>query len=141
MGVGSCHLRSSMPCSTRSPYVFFFLKIGLDVHEARALFQAVDSDGSGTADRDEFLFGVMRMKEGLKALDMMILISDVHKLGHMVEEMCESLKTVARDVNGVRVQMKSKWKPLSVFAPARLQVAAQVSAYRRESRSTDTEGD
>mmetsp|Transcript_32351 Transcript_32351/g.72508 ORF Transcript_32351/g.72508 Transcript_32351/m.72508 type:complete len:198 (-) Transcript_32351:78-671(-) len=64
----------------------FFLRLGMDSHEAVSLFHALDGDGSGGVDFEEFVFGIMRVGAGVKALDMVTLMHDVHVLGGMLQE-------------------------------------------------------
>jgi len=75
----------------------FFLKIGLDTHEAVALFHTVDTDDSGSVDVDEFLFGVMRVRGGVKALDMLSLTYDLHRLGSNVDEIFNAVSKMQAD--------------------------------------------
>jgi len=85
----------------------FLMKMDLDVHEAVALFHAVDQDGSGSADVNEFLFGVMRIRHGVKATDMISLMYDVHRLGTMVHEVQEAVFEL---VPGPGRQPRNGWK-------------------------------
>jgi len=67
----------------------FFLNIGLDPHEATALFHALDFDDSGAVEIDEFLFGVMRVRSGVTGLDRLSLTYDMQRIGGHVLDLAE----------------------------------------------------
>jgi len=48
----------------------YFSKLGVDVDEVEKLFVLLDEDGSGTIEKQEFMFGCLRLKGEAKSLDL-----------------------------------------------------------------------
>merc|ERR1719440_2078032 len=63
----------------------FFRAIDVDINNARDLFELLDCDGSGSIDREEFMDGCLKIWTPAKGMD---------------------LKTIARDINMVRYQVR-----------------------------------
>jgi len=55
----------------------YFSNLGVDVDEVEKLFKLLDEDGSGQIDREEFMFGCLRLKGEAKSLDLAILHREV----------------------------------------------------------------
>merc|ERR1719409_2164532 len=51
----------------------YFKTINVDISKARGVFDAIDSDGSGTVDAGEIVDGCLRLKGNAKALDVALL--------------------------------------------------------------------
>jgi len=69
----------------------YFSKLGVDVNEVEKLFMLLDEDGSGDIDREEFIFGCLRLKGEAKSLDLAILHREVASLKHAVLSHCNAL--------------------------------------------------
>jgi len=62
----------------------YFSKLGVDVNKVEKLFMLLDEDGSGDIDREEFIFGCLRLKGEAKSLDLAILHREVASLKQVV---------------------------------------------------------
>jgi len=58
------------------------LSLGLEVSEARGLFNLLDMDGSGSVGIEEFLMGCMRLKGYAKTIDLATLMYENKRLTH-----------------------------------------------------------
>jgi len=67
----------------------YFSALDLNITEVRTLFSLIDVDRSGTIDRDEFIWGCLRLKGDAKSLDLALLQYDVKGIQQMVEQMAD----------------------------------------------------
>lgn len=58
----------------------YFKAIDLDPSEARGLFRLLDIDGSGSVDAEEFLNGCLRLRGPAKALDLALVMREMHRM-------------------------------------------------------------
>merc|ERR1712129_248520 len=63
----------------------YFSKLGVDPNEVGKLFVLLDEDGSGCIDKDEFMFGCIRLKGEAKSLDLAILHREVQGVIHQMD--------------------------------------------------------
>merc|ERR1712113_478359 len=60
----------------------YFKQINVSVSEAKALFELLDADGSGSVDSSEIVEGCLKLRGPARALELSILakeVSEVHK--------------------------------------------------------------
>jgi hypothetical protein len=76
----------------------YFGSLGVDVAQVGKLFALLDTDQSGSIDKDEFMFGCLRLKGEAKSLDVAILHGEmrlvrrnIDDLGSMIEDLLEDM--------------------------------------------------
>jgi len=77
----------------------YFSKLGVDVDEVEKLFVLLDEDGSGTIDRQEFMFGCLRLKGEAKSLDLEILRQEVGHITRFIQDMEGRLTSQVKQID------------------------------------------
>merc|ERR1712039_1071974 len=93
----------------------YFSKLGIDVDQVRKIFSLLDSDKSGTIDKNEFVFGCLRLKGQAKSLDIAVLKQDIKWLrqGMMaLGETLDSLVSKAPEQSATLENLRSIPKPV-----------------------------
>jgi hypothetical protein len=74
----------------------YFGSLGVDVVQVGRLFQLLDTDSSGSIDKEEFMFGCLRLKGEAKSLDVAVLHAEMRwvrqnlsELGDMIGDLQE----------------------------------------------------
>lgn len=65
----------------------YFRAIDVDLSEARGVFDLLDIDHTGVITIDEFLSGCLRLRGAAKALDVNVLMHEIHALSRVVQEL------------------------------------------------------
>lgn len=68
----------------------YLRSVELDVTEARSLFLLLDTDGSGSINITEFVFGCMRLKGPARSIDLAILMHDSRLLHELLDDVREA---------------------------------------------------
>jgi len=76
----------------------YFARLGISPHEAITLFHLVDQDGSGAVNVDEFIFGVIRVHGGPKAMDLVSMTYDLQQMSSVVSSMAGQVEQMHRHV-------------------------------------------
>jgi len=79
----------------------YFNGIGLDVSQAHALFELLDTDGNDSVTIDEFLDGCMRLKGEAKSVDTHMLHMMVQRMSERLNKHIKRSETVTSDVRFV----------------------------------------
>jgi len=85
----------------------YFSKLGVDVNEVEKLFTLLDDDGSGDIDREEFIFGCLRLKGEAKTLDLAILQREVDWLK---QEVVAHHALAKQRLIGVHASGRTSWE-------------------------------
>eukprot|EP00971_Amphidinium_carterae_P129266 2560376-Amphidinium_carterae.1 len=93
-------------------YIYAMRLIGLDVSEARGLFQLLDVNQTNAVSIEEFIAGMMRLKGAAKSVDLALLVhenKDMHaSLQQSLEGMKERIGILERNAwNGQSTQLSS----------------------------------
>jgi len=78
----------------------YFDSLGIDANQAGSLFNLLDTDGSGTIDIKEFMFGCIRIRGEAKSLDMAIISQELKWLKESMIEGFGTITDVIRDPDG-----------------------------------------
>mmetsp|Transcript_45563 Transcript_45563/g.103238 ORF Transcript_45563/g.103238 Transcript_45563/m.103238 type:complete len:400 (+) Transcript_45563:1161-2360(+) len=91
-------------------------KMGLSRHEAWGLFHILDVDNDGYLSLEEFLFGCIRLQAGVRALDIVSLQYELHKLHKGVDKCRRDCRMNTLNTQDIRQQVEAGFATLS---PAR----------------------
>lgn len=64
----------------------YFESLGIDANQATNLFHLLDSDGNGSIDEKEFMFGCIKIKGEAKSLDIAILHEEMKSLRSFIHD-------------------------------------------------------
>jgi len=70
----------------------YFSKLGVDCSEVEKLFHLLDEDGNKSIDRDEFMYGCLRLRGAAKSLDVALLHSEIRFAIKCVRDLDRSMK-------------------------------------------------
>lgn len=70
----------------------YFSRLGVDCSEVEKLFHLLDEDGSKSIDKEEFMYGCLRLRGAAKSLDLAILHSQLSFAIKAIQELDQSMK-------------------------------------------------
>merc|ERR1719215_2571738 len=70
----------------------YFSKLGVDFSEVEKLFHLLDEDGSRTIDREEFMYGCLRLRGAAKSLDVALIHSEIRFVIKCIRELDRSVQ-------------------------------------------------